>query len=93
MVMQISVSSKFQNINGVGVIKMTCQVVGNITKEYILTKFPETLKGVGKLNDYQKHRRVPFLVRDKVEAKFSRLLAKNIIKEADGSTGWVFFLL
>ena len=72
-------------------------------EEDVLKEYPELCEGIGKMKDKQvklhidttvkpvsqQHRRVPFHLRDQVEAELTRLEEQDIIEKAEGPTPWV----
>ena len=77
---------------------------GSINTDQIVNKYPEILEErIGKLKDYevklhinpdvkavaQPHRRIPFHLRDKVEAEIRQLLEADVIEKVEGPTPWV----
>lgn len=93
----------YQTSISLGIVKMIFQVESEITSKYVEHRYPEIVHGVGKLKDHQvhlhidpnvqptaqKHRRVPFHVRSKVERELDRLRNEDVIEEAVGPTPWV----
>ena len=77
--------------------------VNSLTVEQMTSRFPELFKGIGKLKNYQAKlhvnpevrpvaqtvRRIPFGLRDKVEAEIQSLLQQDIIEPVQGPTSWV----
>lgn len=93
----------FKTSMELGLIKLICHMDQNITADFVAAQFPKLLNGVGKLSNHevhlhtdetvqptaQKHRRIPFHLRNKVEFEIERLLSEDIIEQAVGPTPWV----
>jgi hypothetical protein len=74
-----------------------------LTLDSIKQRYPAVCDGIGKLKGYQakihvdpdvkpvaqSQRRIPFAMRDKLEAKIDELLADDIIERVEGPTPWV----
>lgn len=85
-------------IHSIGPTPMNLTVADKLVNSY-----PELFDGIGKLKDFQvtlhinpeiqptcqPHRRVPFHVREKVEAELRKLEAEDIIEKVTGPTPWV----
>ena len=75
----------------------------NKSVESLLNEYDDLFYGIGKMKDLkvkvdvdknvrpvaQKHRRVPFRLRDKLEAELQRLEAANVIERVESATDWV----
>ena len=75
----------------------------NKSVESLLNEYDDLFHGIGKMKDLkvkldvdknvrpvaQKHRRVPFHLRDKLEAELQRLEAANVIERVESATDWV----
>nr|XP_002730526.1 PREDICTED: uncharacterized protein K02A2.6-like [Saccoglossus kowalevskii] len=73
------------------------------TSDSLIEKYADRFEGIGKMRDTkailhintsvkpvaQQHRRVPFHVREQVEAEINKLEQLDIIEKADGATPWV----
>ena len=71
--------------------------------ESLLNEYDDLFHGIGKMKDLkvkldvdknvrpvaQKHRRLPFHLRDKLEAELQRLGAANVIERVESATDWV----
>jgi len=71
--------------------------------DQFISKHPELVQGIGKMGDFevklhidqnvqpvaQRHRRIPFHLRKKVEAEIRKLEELDIIERVDGPTPWV----
>ena len=80
-----------------------CNTVDDTLVGQLKAKYPSVFHGIGKLKGYQlklhvdpsvtpvvqKMRRVPFSLKDKVNAKVNELLEKDIIEKVEGPTAWV----
>ena len=61
---------------------MNC--IGKLKGVKVTLDIDETVKPVA-----QKHRKVPFYLRDKVEAELSRLEEAGIIETVESATNWI----
>ena len=75
----------------------------NKSAESLLNEYDDLFHGIGKMKDLkvkldvdknvrpvaQKHRRVPFHLRDKLEAELQRFEAANVIERVESATDWV----
>ena len=73
------------------------------TGDQVAQKFPSVFQGIGKLKNFevklhidqsvppvaQSARRIPFHLRNKVEAELDRLEEQGIIQKVDGPTPWI----
>ena len=80
-----------------------CNTVDESFVGRIKAIYPSVFQGIGKLKNYQlklhidpsvtpvvqKVRRVPFSLKDKVNAKVNELLEQDIIERIQGPTAWV----
>ena len=85
------------------VIHITNMVAGQMESDKLIQEYPQLFTGVGKLKDFelklhiddnvqpvaQRHRRVPFHVRKKVEAELQRLEDSDIIEKVNSPTPWI----
>lgn len=94
----------YETSKKLNLIKMvTNNISKNIDTQYVITRHPSLCKGIGKLTNCeiklhidenikpiaQKHRRIPFHLRNKVEQELDRLEKQDIIEKAEGATPWI----
>lgn len=79
------------------------QILGSITTDTVVQKFPSVFEGTGKFTGRQMqihvdpniapvaqlHNRIPFHLRDKLDDEIKRLQKADIIEPASGPTPWV----
>ena len=96
------INSMHNDVNDVKKTDVTDESVSNIIDQY-----QSVFHGIGKLKDVkvklyidekikpvaQKHRRIPFHLREKVENEIKRLLDADVIERVDEPTAWISPLL